>query len=205
MRRQDVIVLNIGGDQHFQKSINAVEWLLSSHSVSVPRPRTQFVTATDLQLVTETTLIPCTLMHVMGHGDRQGGIGGSRQSKMFWVENLIPYCENDNNEWFPDVDVLLLDACSTFSPSWMRSLGALQPRAHEMLFIGTTRAVTWHEATTYASAFYSAIVYPAFPRNRTARQRRAAAQVAHEKASLAFLAVLGKPSPFRSTTVASTR
>jgi len=203
VRRKDVVILNIGGELAFERSKLAAQWLLSSFEVNTGSLRKEIFSTQDLNEATATALIPTTLLHVMGHGHGRGGIGDARASSMFWIRNLIPYCEE--YDWLPEVDVLLLDACNTFSASWKTALAELLPPKKWLLFIGTTRSIDWHEATTFTSAFYSAAMLPEFPRDRDPVTRAQTLELAYDRASLAHLAIFGRPAPFKAEWIESSR
>lgn len=59
---------------------------------------------------------------------------------------------------WPLAECLFLDACNTWRWGWHRAVAACIPCGSELLYVGTTRSVTWGEATLFTGNFYSALL-----------------------------------------------
>ena len=143
------------------------------------------------------------MLHVMAHGaagrlqpDHRTRLA-EHFSRRFRVDVLTEYCRM--YDVWPDVDVLMLDACDTFTEDWIRDLSYVIPQRRSVLFLGTTESVTWPRATAYTNAFYTALLHLELAGG--GEDFASAARQAHQSATRAFRILCDDEPPFRIRTI----
>jgi hypothetical protein len=210
IKEHDVVVLTLGDDPAFRASQLFVRWLSASYGVSANNADVELLKAYDEEQVGNVLLRRVGLLHVMGHGDPKGHLYGQRNNgpllsfraeRRFKLRAMQRWVSR--HQIYPRLDCVLLDACDTFSETWLTGLSEiLEPGRgphSSMVVIGTTRKVGWDEASTYTGAFYSALLRHPFPPPEHPGRRRRACLVAHDRASAAYRSIMGAASPFRAT------
>lgn len=200
MRRQTIAVLDIGDRPSFARSRLAAIWTLDCLAEGrLRRGQVRDAVSRDREEIARYLLYPTRLMHVMAHGHPAGGLSPER--RWFWpfhcyldVREFAEYCSDQGRT--PDVECLLLDACTSNTAAWRRGLEALIPAGRSMVLIGTRRKVGWPEATTFTTGFYSVLLAEPLPDARPAFQRRVLR--AYDRASRAFELMHGQRSVFRA-------
>jgi hypothetical protein len=153
-------------------------------------------------------------MHVMSHGAPEGGL--SSDPPHLWL-SFWPFERRfDLDDWgaysdatglLLDIDCLILDACTSNTPEWRAGLARLMPPGKQMLLIGTTYSVSWPEAVTYTTCFYSHLFHQnRFPTQRSFHSRRVDRFIvdaldAHRHARRAYQSLHGVASLFRADVV----
>lgn len=214
MQEHDVVVLTLGDDPSFRASQLFVGWLSESYGVSADNANFELLTAENEEQMGNVLLRRIGLLHVMGHGDPKGRLYGTRTvgplllfrgERKFKLRTMQRWVAK--NQVFPQIDCLLLDACNTFSKTWLEGLAdVLEPGGgpnSSMVVIGTTRKVGWDEASTYTAAFYSALLRHPFPPAEHPGRRRRACLGAHDRACAAYRSIMGTVSPFRAALLAA--
>ena len=174
-----------------------MRWLVRSHGVgSTHRVRIQIRRARGNARIIREVLRPAIVLHLMAHGRATGVLTPQhrpwRRVPRRFVTDLVESVADGSPH--PTVECLLNDACSTFSATWLDRIARTLPPRGSLVYIGTTREVTFHEAMTYTSLFYARLLHRALP--ETARARRTALIRAHESAIEGYAALLGAAAPF---------
>lgn len=198
-----VTLLDVGGTPQFAKSRDAARWVIECVGDPLPRKSLQVITTTNKQEMTDVMLTRTRLLHVMAHGttgrlepDHRTKLA-ARFSRRFRVDVLTEYCRM--YDVWPDVDVLMLDACNTFTEGWIRDLAHVIPQGRSVLFLGTTESVTWPRATAYTNAFYTALLR--LELDGSSEDFTLAARTAHRAATRAFRILCHDDPPFRIRTI----
>lgn len=204
MSRQTIAIIDIGDRPIFERSRLAVSWAIESLGTGQLRAGTvRSAASRDPQEIWQYLMYPTRLMHVMAHGEPTGSLSPDYRipfwpwPRRFELSVLQRFCETEGR--LPDIDVLLLDACSSNTPSWRRGMRTLVPSGESMTLLGTTDTVSFQEATSYAMSFYAALLHVGLPRDRDALQGNAL--VAHERAAAAFRILHGRNTLFRADTI----
>lgn len=198
-----VTLLDVGGTPQFAKAREAASWLIECMGDPLPRGALHVAATTNKQAMTDIMLTRTRMLHVMAHGT-EGRLQPDHRTKLaewfsrrFRVDVLTAYCRM--YDVWPDIDVLMLDACDTFTNGWIRDLTHLIPQGRSVLFLGTTESVTWPRATAYTNAFYTALL--GFELDGSGEEFVCAAREAHGAATRAFRILCDDEPPFRFRTI----
>jgi hypothetical protein len=195
--QRQIVIVDIGGGRDYAAARRAMRWLVRSHQAgSGRRVRVHTTRARSNSAAIGHVLRPAVLLHLMAHGRATGVLTPEhrpwRRPPQRFVTELADSVEESRTH--PTVECLLNDACSTFSATWLEQIARTLPPRGSLLYIGTTRDVTFHEAMTYTSMFYARLLHRPLP--ETTRARRTALIRAHESAIEAYAALLGSAAPF---------
>lgn len=215
MSFQDIAVIDAGASPRFASSrhaaISAVECIAERRLG--PTPVNSGIALTRSQLA-RYLFYPTRLMHVMAHGERKGQLSSDllHPRLNFWpferwfdLDDWGAY--SDSTGLLLDIDCLILDACTSNTPEWRAGLARLMPPGKQMLLIGTTATVSWPEAVTYTTCFYSHLLHESRFRTEKAFHSRQVdrfigeSQDAHTQARRAYQSLHGVPSLFRADVV----
>lgn len=108
-----------------------------------------------------------SILHLSGHGHSSGRIGGKRLRQMD-VQDFAKLVYDEDFD-FP-LDCLIVDACSTFSPDWIRYVTASLPRGKQCVFIGTKADVPFENAEIYVQVFFQTLISRRYPKGSRARR-----------------------------------
>lgn len=200
MRRQTIAVLDIGDRPRFTKARLAATWAIDCLAEDrLGRGDIRAAATRDPAEVARYLLYPTRLYHVMAHGHQDARL--SPDPRPFWpfhdtmsLTQFKTLCQAQRRS--PQIECLLLDACTSNNLHWRTGLESLLPQGRRMVLIGTSRAVGWHEATTYTTSFYSVLLADALPED-PAKFRHAVIH-AHRKAVEAFRITHRRPCAFRA-------
>jgi hypothetical protein len=157
MRNRRVSLLDIGLDQSFDASMAFVQSTLQSINAGLPEPIVDidFVRSRDLDTVLAAFTAQCDVLHVMAHGDHgETPMFSSTDGKTALTLEAIGDYSADRGHGL-NASTVLADGCKTGIGAWQR---ALRNCLHgEIVYIGASALVGWHESTVFCSAFYGAL------------------------------------------------
>jgi hypothetical protein len=157
MRNRRVTLLDIGLDQSFDASMAFVQSTLQSINAGLPDPIVDidFVRSRDLDTIFAAFTALCDVLHVMAHGDHgETPTFSSTDGKVtLSLEELGDYAADRGHGI--NASTVLADGCKTGIGAWQK---ALRDCLHgDIVYIGTSARVGWHEGTVFCSAFYGAL------------------------------------------------
>lgn len=182
MVMSDIQIINFGLDSQFRNTERLLKSLVNAFSDSQQEAKGRrldvcftrtFRKNQFAQRLRERTFVT----HVMAHGTPDGslhGLYGLLNSQLSAEQTLRQPAAKLG------MDVLVLDACQTFSKAWRAQVREALPRGRSLTLIGTTRDVGWNEATMYMATFYGTLLSHPVPRGRDARIEMVT--VAHRRA-----------------------
>ncbi len=133
-----------------------------------------------------------SFLHLAGHGQSQGVIGGLvfRQMK---VQDFASYM--GMHEMRIDLNGILIDACSTFSREWLEQISQSIPKGKSTVVIGTRSDVPFENAELFAQVFYMELFKAPYPKGD--EKRMIAIEKAVVVAQRAEAWRFGRPSYFK--------
>lgn len=159
MRPARVRLIDLGFDGAFDTSMSFAQSLIQSIGARTngnPIAEIEFIRTRDPVTVRTALQADATVVHIMAHGTTDpDGLG-------FWSEDEeTGLTLTELAEAFADdgvgigADVVYADCCSTAQGRFVRAIRDCI--ATPIAYIGARRTVDWHEATTFASAFYGSL------------------------------------------------
>lgn len=156
MRPARVRLIDLGFDSSFDASMSFAQSLIQATGTRTngnPIAEIEFVRTRDPVTVRSSLQASATVVHLMAHGETDPDHLG------FWSDDnetgltLTELAE----EFAADgagiaASVLFADCCSTAQGRFVRAVRDCI--GGPVAYIGARRTVTWHESTTFASAFY---------------------------------------------------
>lgn len=204
MKKPTITLLDVGDTRRFEKSRVATDQHIACVADPLPSGFLNVQVTRNRQEITDVVLGPTRVLHVMGHANELGTmVSDHRIPRPGWLMRklklnvLIDYCTF--YEIFPEVEVVLLDACNTFSDYWIDGFRELIRRGERVTFIGTTESVVWPKASTYTSCFYSALLSERLEPDPTLF--RAQVRRAHDRAVRAFRLLRSEDAPFQRVVI----
>lgn len=193
MKRRRIGLLDIGLDNRFEAAMAFVYSTLVNINVDYEDPIVDidFVRSRDPETVLAAFTASCDVLHVMAHGD-------SSETPMFFSsDEAVTFSLDELGEKAANrgkgicAKVVIADGCRTGTGIWH---DAVRDCLHEdLVYIGTSSAVGWHESTTYCSAFYSALLRNKGKGCSVGQQVETAAGRAEE----AYTLLTDRPCPYR--------
>jgi len=193
MRNRRVSLLDIGLDQSFDASMAFVQSTLQSINAgwSDPIVDIDFVRSRDPDTVLAAFTAPSDVLHVMAHGDHAETptFTSSDARTVIALDQLGDYTADRGHGI--NASTVLADGCKTGIGSWQK---ALRDCLHgEIVYIGTSGLIGWHESTVFCSAFYGALF-----RNKGKGQTKTdQALDAATRAIEAYSAITDRPCPYK--------
>lgn len=115
-----------------------------------------------------------SILHVMGHADSSGIIGSEWPklwgARRFDISDLVDYLISENEGL--DLDLIILDACSTGSSSWLKRIRKIIIPGHTTLVIATNEDVPFGIADYFLQTFYFSLYSESYPKSRVKRLER---------------------------------
>ncbi|GAA4244339.1 hypothetical protein [Dactylosporangium darangshiense] len=158
MRNRRVSLLDIGLDQSFDASMAFVQSTLQSINAgwSEPIVDIDFVRSRDPDTVLAAFTAPCDVLHVMAHGDQDSEtptFSSTDAKTTITLSELGDYAAERGHGL--NASAVVADGCRTGIGSWQK---ALRDCLHgDIVYIGTSALIGWHESTVFCSAFYGAL------------------------------------------------
>lgn len=109
-----------------------------------------------------------SILHLAGHGQASGRIGGKRFRQMDAADFAAAVDEED--AYFP-LDVVIADACSTYSSAWFTAVRNSLPRGHKCVYLGTSADIPFDQAELYMQVFVQHLLSRPYPKARVARRK----------------------------------
>jgi hypothetical protein len=208
VKAQRIVLLDVGDRPRFERSRLAARWAIQCLATPETRLRPNLgdlreATSRDPWDIARYVTYPTRLMHVMAHGERTGFLTSDHRfpywpwQRRFRLDALESSCEQAGR--LPQIECLLLDACESNTPDWRAGLRRLVPRGDSMVLIGTTESVTWPEAVTYTTGFYSALLSDAWSPDRDEFQGQVLD--AHHRAANAYKSLHGSATLFKASVI----
>jgi hypothetical protein len=193
MRNRRVCLLDIGLDQSFGASMAFVQSTLQSINAGCPEPIVDidFIRSRDPDTVLAAFTAPCDVLHVMAHGNHgeTPTFSSSDAETTIALEELGDYVAERGHGL--NASTVIADGCKTGIGAWQK---ALRDCLHgEIVYIGTSAEIGWHESTVFCSAFYGALLRNKGKGFTPADQALDAA----ERAINAYCAITDRPCPFK--------
>jgi hypothetical protein len=201
MRPRVVRLVDVGLDARYDASMSFVQATLRSINADYGDPIVdiEFVRARDEMTVAMALTAPAAVLHVMAHGDHseEPVFYSDDEKTVVSVDRLAQQAAEHGRG--VRASTVFADGCSTGVGVWRRAVrDCLQG---PVTYIGTTRAVGWHEGTVFASMFYGALF-----RDKGARILPAEASAhAADAATRAYSEMLGKKCPYKAVTLEPSR
>jgi hypothetical protein len=158
-----VTLLNIDGSKMFTQSQKLVEEQFAEHNQGLPKRnqhQLQSLSSRNPFRLADSLAEPTDLIHLMAHGEPEGNLLQIRLKglwkRRFSTETLRYYWEEFGQT--PKVQCVLVDACDTFRPTWLKEIPKMIPSGESVIYIGTTRPVLFHECESYTTAFYAQLL-----------------------------------------------
>jgi hypothetical protein len=195
MRPTRVRLIDVGLDQSFDTSMSFAQSLIQSLGYggddAAPVAEIEFIRTRDALTVATALQAPAVVLHLMAHGVTEPEHLG------FWSDDgktsltLVSLAEqfSDDREGI-EAGVLFADCCSSAQGRFVKAIRDCieQP----ITYIGAKRMISWHESTTFASAFYGAY-FKDRGRGLSAADR---AWYAAERAIVGYEAIVDGTCPF---------
>jgi hypothetical protein len=177
MKMTDIQIINFGLDAQFKNTERLIKFRYDMESPA-QEYEINFRWALNEQKLVSLLSETSFLGHVMSHGTRDGKLHA-----LFGLLQADASNFTCTDERFPilNMDGLLLDACQTFSKTWIRKIKTSLPPRKSIVLIGTTSDVGWDEASTYVTSFYSHLLTSRV--QNTSHKRMATILKAHKYAS----------------------
>lgn len=194
MKNRQISLVDLGLDNAFGASMAFVEAVIRNINVgfSDPVAEVSFVRTRDFRVITDSVLSKVHVLHVMAHGDHAKGptFSSSDDRTHFSLELLRDLVEATGDGI--NAYTVIADACSTGTGVWQRVIRDCLE--HDICYIGTNRAITWHDSTVFCSAFYAALL-----RNKgKGKTPIEQAMDACQRAIAAYEQVTDKTCPFKA-------
>jgi hypothetical protein len=158
-------LIDLGYDDKFGKSMSFAETLLGSINVSGLRAEVEFIRTQDMPIVARSLAVPARLIHIMGHGisdpdDPAFGSGGEDEDgnevegPSLSLRYLADYLQSEGEGI--EATAVFADCCGSAQQRFKTALrDSLET---EVVYIGATRMVDWHECTTFGSILYGSLL-----------------------------------------------
>lgn len=208
VKAQRIVLLDVGDRPRFERSRLAARWAIQC--LATPEARLgpnlgdlREATSRDPWDIARYVTYPTRLMHVMAHGEGTGSLASDHLfpywpwQRRFRLDALETYCEEVGR--LPQIECLLLDACESNTPDWRAGLRRLVPSGDSMILIGTTESVTWPEAVTYTTGFYSVLLSEEWSKDRAEFQDQVLH--AHRRSAAAYKALHGTTTLFKANVI----
>ena len=164
MRTPVIRLIDLGYDDGFGKAMTFAQSLLSSINVSGPRADIEYIRTSDWKLVARAFAVPARLIHVMSHGyttddnepafgavDEDGDIDSARAIRL---REIAAYLQRGGEGI--EANGVFADCCGSAQERFKAALrDSLET---EIVYIGASRSVDWHECTTFASILYGSLL-----------------------------------------------
>lgn len=151
-------LIDLGDSDEFSKSMSFAQSLLSSINVGFHRADIEYMRVGNLNLAARAMTQRARLIHVMAHGitdeDGQPGFQSDDEEYFFGLGDLAAYLHEEGQGI--EADGIFADSCGSAQQRFVSSLR--HSLEAECTYIGSTRAIGWHEATTFASILYGALL-----------------------------------------------
>ncbi len=195
MRPALVRLVDLGLDQDFAQSMTFAQGVIGSLTVDWadhPAAEVDYVRTRNWWVVAEALQAPADVLHIMGHGDNtpeEVSFSSDDGASVFRLDDMASHFASQDGGGI-QASAVIADACSSSTGAFKRAVRDCLPGP--LTYIGTKRAVGWHEATTWAAGFYAAY-FRTKGRGVTPENR---ALDAARRADRSYLATVDRPSPF---------
>lgn len=159
MRPTHVRLIDLGFDSAFDASMSFAQSLIQSIGARAngnPVAEIEFIRTRDPETVRSSLQAEATVIHIMAHGatdpDDLGFWSDDEQTGLTLTELAEEFAADGAGI---AAGVLFADCCSTAQGRFVRAIRDCIEGP--VAYIGARRTVSWHESTTFASAFYGSL------------------------------------------------
>lgn len=150
-----VMILDLGLSEQFEATMDYARALIRSTQAGAPTALdVEYVRTTNRLAISTALLSDVSVLHVMGHG-----VGKLRPAIVSEFDDRYRLSDQAAFSQFvgvwPAASCLIMDACNTWGLGWHQAIRRCVPRGQELLYVGTTKSVTWAEATLFTGNFYA--------------------------------------------------
>lgn len=157
-----VRLIDLGLDDKFGTAMSFAEALVSSINVSGIRADVEYLRSVDASLVVHAMTVPAQLIHIMGHGGTcqhgapalSGRTESGDRGVVIDLEHLASHLQSHHKGI--SATALFADACGSAQASFVDALR--ETLESPIVYIGATRAVDWHECTTFDAILYGSML-----------------------------------------------
>lgn len=191
----DVMILDLGLSERFEASMDYARALVRSTQTGAnPAVDLHYVHTGDPFAVSMALLADVSIVHVMGHGENDLDPQiVSDAGRAYRVRDHADFSAHIGI--WPVASCLIMDACNTWQDGWFDVVAECLLEGQQLLYVGTTRSVTWAETTLFTGNFYAAALRSRL-RGNTDRDWEKL-QHACDVAADTYRSITGRRAPFK--------
>lgn len=163
MKAPIIRLVDLGFDDGFGKAMSFARSMLESINVSGQRADIEYIRTSDLGLVARSLTVPARMIHIMAHGiadldtpafgatDAEGDVDPNRT---LGLDTLAAYLQSYGEGI--EATAVFADCCGSAQAKFTKALrDSLET---DIVYIGATRSVDWHECTMFDSILYGSLL-----------------------------------------------